>query len=126
MIKVDKSLVAALVIAYKWCKEKGRHEFKTGDIRHLLDHSQYCNFNNWIRLSSGMVYPGPEKRVYGLNMERVEAFLRGEWMVHDVTIDPITREQKNGPEYKINQVRGVMKLLDDQGIYQVEYVPRPI
>lgn len=124
MIKVDKSMVHALILAFKWCKEKGRHEFKMGEIRHLLDHSQYCNFNNWIRISSGLVYPGPEKRIYGLNMERIEAFMKDEYLVHDVTIDQITRVQVKGPGYVMSKVRGVIKLLDEKGVYQVEYRPR--
>lgn len=121
VLKVDKHRVAALAIAYKWCKEKNRHELKTGDIRHLLTHTQYCTFNDWIRLSSGMVYK-VDKRTYGLNLERIEAFFAGKWPVHDVTIDPITRAQSNGPDINVSEIRGLEKLLDENGVYQVQYV----
>ena len=126
VIKVDRSMVQALVIAFNWCKEKDRHEFKMAEIRHLLSHTQYSKFNDWIRISSGMVYPGPEKWVYGFNMERIEAFLQGEGTVHDVIIDPITRDQTKGREFKIHEIRGLITLLNDSGIYTVEYKPRPI
>lgn len=125
IIKVDKGMVAALGIAFKFCRDKGIHEFKMRDIREMLSHTQYCTFNNWIRISSGMVYSAGI-RVYGLNMERIEKFFKGEWTVHDVTIDPITREQKNGVEMKITEVKGVLEFLDENDVYQVDYVKRPI
>lgn len=126
VITVTKSMVSALGVAYRWCKKNKTNELRTGYIKNLLTHTQYCTFNDWIRISSGMVYRGNGKQVYGLNMERVEEFFAGTGTVHDVVIDPITREQKNCLPITISEVKGVAAFLDNDGIYQVEYVARPI
>lgn len=124
VIVVTKALVHALGIAYEHCKSKNTKELQIGDIRDKLTHGQYCRFNDWIRLSSGMVYRGSKKHSYGLNFTRVEDFFRGRWPVHDVTIDPINKEQTNGPEYTIGRVKGVFEMLDDNGYFMVEYKER--
>lgn len=71
-IVLFSSLVKALWHIYKVCKERGIHEFKMSQIRHLLGKNEYARFGDWV-MFGGLVYK-VEKAHYGLNMKRCAGF----------------------------------------------------
>lgn len=123
-IALYKGLVVALDQIYRWCKEKGIHEFRMADIRHLINQVDYSRLNDLVRIGGLLYRPdGEAKRgYYGMNMERVHDFLSGKTTVPE----RVWKSSKgNGirPEGSITarQVKGAAEYLDEQGIYKAEY-----
>ncbi len=54
-IAMYAGLAQALWQVFKWCGEKGKHEFKMSEVRHLLGRNEYARFGDWV-LFGGLVY----------------------------------------------------------------------
>lgn len=124
-IAISTSHVKALWSVYKWCREKGIHEFETRDVKHLWDKTQYATFGDLVYFG-GLVYKN-QKAHYGLNMERCHEFFRNELGIAErVWKNPITREVRPEGHILCRQVPHIMAFLDADGYYVVEYrSPQP-
>ena len=123
-INMFKGLATALWQVYKWCKEKGRHEFKMNEVRDMLGRNEYARFGDWV-LFGGLVYKN-SKAHYGLNMERCAEFFKGTLQIPlSLWKDPITGKVSEKGEYgTIHEIKGLITFLDDDYLYQAQYKPR--
>lgn len=122
-IVLYRGMVVALGEIYKWCREKNRHEFTRKEIKHVLKtDGQIARFGDWV-MFGGLLYKGG-KAQWGMNMERTQEFLRCKLAIPSVVVkDPITGEVVDRQDYrKINQIKGLLELLDADGAYIAEYV----
>lgn len=123
-IVLYRGLVVALDEIYRWCDQKGIHEFRMGDVRHLINQVDYSRLNDLVRMGGLLYRPeGQAKRgYYGINMKRVHDFLSGK------TTAPgkVWKSSKGGgirpdAQVYVKEVKGVGAYLDEQGIYKAEY-----
>jgi len=122
-ISLYRSLIESLGKIYKWCREKEIHNFTKKNIKGLLDHNDYARFGDLI-LFGGLVYKGGQSK-YGLNMERCEEFFAGKTKIPTrILKDPITKEIEHFDYKTIRDIPGLVKFLDDEGLYQPHYEPR--
>ena len=122
-IALYRGLIESLGKIYKWCKVKGIHEFTMKHVKGLLGHNDYARFGDLV-LFGGLVYKNGRAR-YGLNMERCEDFFAGKTKIPTKILkDPITRELEK-LEYKtVRDIPGLMKFLNEEGLYESRYVPK--
>lgn len=95
---------------YKYCKENSRHEFKRSELNVILIDSKKgatntgANFGNWLLFGRGMMYrpetyrgrPVKGKGYWGFNLERIESFFAGDWVVWlHCYKDPLKPEPEN-------------------------------
>lgn len=118
-VDFSRPILTGLLKAYKWTKEKKRHEFKMGDIRHLLNHTEYANFNV-LPMFGGLVYK--RDMTYGLNHDRIDEFIVGKRTV-PARVWKSNKGNPTKPEegITIRQVKGIEKLLEPDGRFKVEY-----
>ena len=112
----------ALVRVYKWCKEKGVHEFNRKEIEHLLlGGSEKARFGDWI-LFGGLVYKLKKGR-YGLNMERCDGFIfRGDKIPTRVWKDAITDEVVERVDYRTaREIPKLTEFLNSEGMFEPKY-----
>ena len=124
-VALHRELVEELYKVYRWCGEKGVHEFSMSDIKHLLSQSGYSRFNNLTRFG-GLVYR-PEDNLhknsgkYGMNMGRTRAFFRGEYKIPiQIVIDQITDERKASTYVSVHDIKGIYTMLRRDGSYDYE------
>lgn len=122
-ISIYQGLVSALARVHRWCQEHHTHEFRTSEIKHLLSKNDYARFGDLIRFG-GLVYkpeaiPGTsQKSRFGLNMERVEAFLAGTYEIPvQIVINQITDAIVG--EVRVNRTHfpDLIALLQADGLY---------
>ena len=119
-IALYKGLVEALAEVYKWNREKGVHEFKMRDIRHLIGQVNYARFGDWV-FFGGLVYKN-EKAHYGLNMERCREFFAGRSTIPTrVWKDPMTGEIEKCDYRTVRDIPGVVEFLNEKGLYEAKY-----
>lgn len=118
-------LIRALHRIWKWCDEKGVHEFTRKEIKHLFaGENQIARFGDWV-LFGGLVYRPlvngkPRKGRYGLNMERVAEFFAGRYDIPKVVWkDPFTGDLEAKGCINVAEVPKLIDLLDKND----EYVP---
>lgn len=124
-IQLYSGMVKILMRVHKWCVEKGVHEFRRKDISHLLSgDSERARFSDWI-LFGGLIYrPEGEKKggYYGMNMERVQAFLAGHLEIPTVILkDPLTGELEMTEKKTIYQIPNLTDFLDENQQYVAQY-----
>lgn len=126
----DVTAVQTLYILVKWCSEHEVHEFKTGDVKHLLDHTQYANLNHLDRFG-GIVYrPNNPKTgkpyrstYYGINLTRAHEFFRNERKAPvQIVTNRITGERVASTEKLIRDFPGIGEFLDDDGSYDPQHI----
>jgi hypothetical protein len=121
-IGLYKGMVNALLRVYKWCKEKGIHEFTRQDIKNniLMSENDSARWGDWALFGNGMVYKPEGKGSWGLHMGRVEEFLRGERKIP-------TRLEKRGVEIRvleegtIKEIPDLLEYLDEDLKYLTRY-----
>ena len=93
-IALYRGLVTALWRVYKWCRQKGVHEFIRKDVKHLFtNENDTARFGDWV-LFGGLVYK-KGKGHYGLNLERCNDFFSGELAIPTrLWKNPVTGEIK--------------------------------
>lgn len=123
-ISIYAGILKSLYEVYKWCGQKGVHEFQMKDVRHLLDKNDYNRFNDLIKLSNGVVYrPEGGKSWYGLNMVRLKEFYKGERpMKIQIVKDQITNETVAETFVYFYEVPALYEYLDINGVYDHEKV----
>lgn len=122
VISIYQSLIVALWKVYCWCQEKNVNEFNMKDIRHLLGQINYNRFNDLVRFG-GLVYRPKDKNdrikrgFYGLNLERVASFYRGEYAIPaQIVVDQITGKTLAATYVSVKNIPELMELLEtDEG-----------
>jgi hypothetical protein len=120
IISLYKGLLTALFDVFKWCEEKGKHEFEMAEVKHFLGKNEYARFGDLV-MFSGLVYKRG-KGNYGLHMVRCGAFFSGD--------EPITIEVEKDPRTglitpkrfaKINQIPSLVSFLDENWRFVAKY-----
>lgn len=120
-ISLYTGLVKTLWLVFKWCETKGVHEFQTRDVKHLMGQINYTRFGDWV-MFGGLVYK-TKKAHYGLNMQRVHDFFKGEYKIPEYVIkDPITGTITQGPDITINEVPKLEKFLNEEKEFMARYI----
>lgn len=120
-ISLYRGLVTALWKVYRWSKEHNIHEFRRKDIKHLFtNENDTARFGDWV-MFGGLVYK-EKKAFYGLNLERCEAFFKGNLEI-PTTIwkNPITGDLRKEHYRRIHQIPSIMELLSADGEYRANY-----
>ena len=133
-IPMTRGKAMALNRIFRWCHEKGRHEFQISEIDHLLGKSSYANMSTLIHFG-GLVYR-PSKSVdkayfgsgwYGLNMERCAKFFNNDYAIPKIVYrDMVTGEYMHDENDKVlfNKIPNIQKFIDKEGHFVVEYQPK--
>ena len=120
VISLYRGLITGLWEVFKWCEEKGIHEFEMSDIKHLLGKNEYARFGDLV-MFSGLVYKRG-KGNYGLNIDRCGAFFAG---VEPITIEleknPVSGELTPKRTALINEIPSLLTFLDDNWRYIAKY-----
>ncbi len=122
-IAIYTGMISALYKVFTYCKEKRIHEVQTKQIKQFFNLNSSARFGDLV-MFGGLVYKG-SKGHYGLNMQRVDQFFKGEFKIPEYVIkDPITGKIEQGPDITIHQLKGLNKLLNEEGDYKAEYIER--
>ena len=122
VLQLYKGLSITLGQIYKWCKEKGIHEFQRSDVSHIMGSISYSRFAD-IRHFGGLTYNAGPKMI-GINMERCEKFFTGESVIPTKIFKNTITGEMEKTEYKhVSEIPHLKKFLDDNGLYKPEYVP---
>lgn len=119
-IALYSGLVYTLWRVFEWCKQKGRHEFQTKDIKHFFNLNSSARFGDLV-MFGGLVYKD-KKAHYGLNMARCEEFFAGRYKIPEwVLKDPITGNITQGPDITLSEVPHLDKFLNQDGEFRASY-----
>lgn len=123
-IEVVADMVVAMRKVYMWCGEHRRHEFKRGEINHLLESgAQYSRFGDWVHF--GGIFYKVKRGFWGLNMKRAKAFLHGESKINIAFwYDPLTKEKEYTAEATVHEVSHIQPHLNDEFMFVPEYETR--
>lgn len=126
----DSTSVHTLYKLVRYCRQNRVHEFKSGDVKDLLDHTQYANMNHLDRFG-GIVYRpinpktgNPYKSTYyGINLERADEFFRNERKAPvQIVSNRITGERIASTEKLMKDFPGMGEYLDADGGYDPEHI----
>lgn len=126
----DVTAVQTLYKLVKWCSENETNEFKTSDVKHLLDHTQYANLNHLDRFG-GIVYrpinpktDTPYKSTYyGINLTRAHEFFRNERKAPvQIVSNRITGERVASTEKLLRDFPGIGEFLDEDQMYDPDHI----
>lgn len=126
----DATSVHALYKLLKWCIRHQCHEFKSSDVKHLLDHTQYANLNHLDRFG-GIVYrpknPKTGKQYkstyYGINIQRAEEFFRNERPAPvQIITKRLTGERIASTEKLLRDFPSIGEFLDADGNYNPKHI----
>ena len=120
-IAITNQLLQAIWKVYKWSEEKGKTEFKMGDIGHLLDTKQYATFNNVAKVAPAII-SSEKKGEYKIDLEWCDKFFKGEVAI-PVTAwrHGITKETRPDKLAHISEVPALTEFLDQDGDYIARY-----
>lgn len=114
-------MIEALFLVYKWCMDRGIHEFKRKEIKHLFkNENMTARFGDWV-FFGGLVYKS-DKGSYGLNIERCQDFFSGRSAIPSlITKNPMTGEIKKYNERFIHEVPHLSSFLSDNQDFIARY-----
>jgi hypothetical protein len=125
IITLHKIMVKSLIQVWWWCQKSNRHEFKRKDINPILEKNGTtvtANWGNWVYFG-GLVYKPDGKASWGLNMDRVGQFIRGDLSIPTkVSKNPLTREIVKFDYKTIREIPSLNQYLDDNRQYIVQYL----
>ncbi len=118
-------LIETLWTVFKWCEQRGAHEFQTKQVKHLFDLNSSARFGDLVYFG-GLVYK-TKKAHYGLNMQRCNDFFRGQYKIPEYVVkNPVTGQIEQGPDITINEVKNLREFLNKQGEFQARYFKNTI
>ena|ERR1700686_3058107 len=124
-ISLYSGMIKTLYQVFKWCEQKGIHEFKTAQVKHLFDLNSSARFGDLVYFG-GIVYK-TKKAHYGLNMQRCDQFFRGQYNIPEYVVkNPITGTVEQGPDITIGQVPHLSKFLNEDNEFQARYFKNTI
>jgi len=120
-IVISSPLVQAIWKVYKWADEKNRTEFKMGDIKHLLDKTQYATWNNIPKVAQSII-SSEKKGEYKIDLEWCDKFFKGEVTI-PVTAwrHGITKETRPDKLAHVSEIPSLYEFLDQDGEYIARY-----
>jgi len=120
-IALYSGLVSALLRVFRWCEEKGKHEFTRREVKHLfLNENDTARFGDWV-MFGGLVYK-VGKAHYGLNMERCNQFFAGKYEIPiSIWKNPITGELRKEEYRSIEKIPSILHLLNEDKQYIARY-----
>jgi len=123
IVSIYGGLIRTLVDVYNHCAEKGNYEFDMKEVRDIMKKNEYARFGDLVRFG-GLVYRPlgedgkKQKGHYGLNKERIGAFLRGESQIPmQISINQVTNEARSIKMVYVHQVPELGTFLDEHGQY---------
>lgn len=122
-IALYQGMIKALWQAFLWCKHNKVHEFKLKDMPPQLQRLlTYDRFRDW-KMFGGIVYKPEKKGIpYGINMERADAFFKGDYKVPKrVWKDPVTGELTPEEYSTVKEIPELWKLLNEDNDYIARY-----
>lgn len=126
-IALFEGMAEALWRIFRWCEDKGIHEFSRKDVKHLLrTESESARFGDWVWFG-GLVYKRGKGR-YGLNMERCDRFFRGRYQI-PLRIFKKTYKMPKTWQYRtegvgtINEIPALTRLIGSDGEFRARYRP---
>lgn len=122
-ISLYRGMVASLSKVYKWCVQHNTYTFTRKQVKHLFhNENETARFGDWVMFGGLFYKPEGRRGVWGMNMERTERFLRGDYQI-PMTIwkDPITGVLTKEDYGSIDDIPSITKFLDDEGFYIAEY-----
>lgn len=124
--QIDKQHVKSLWHVYKWCMQKGVHEFQLKEVKHLFSQQGYTKFAYLVH-GGGLLYR-TEQAHYGLNLERCQEFFNDKLEIPTkVWKSPIKDVAPVLDEYRtLSGIPDIQEFLDEKGLYQVEYLNQPV
>jgi hypothetical protein len=122
-VSFTKQAVSGMYAVYCWLGEHERHEFETKEIKHLLDKTTYANIGHWKKFGGIFYRPegedGKRKGLWGMNMQRAEAFFKGERTAPtQIITDRFTNEINASTEKYIHEFPNIQDFLDENEVYQ--------
>jgi len=119
-IALYSGMVHTLWKVFKWCREKGIHEFQTKQVKHFFNLNSSARFGDWV-MFGGLVYKN-KKGYYGLNMQRCDEFFKGTYKIPEYVVkNPLTGGITQGRDITINEVPNLLKFLNDDGEFKTSY-----
>lgn len=126
----DITSVQVLYKLVKWCSDNGKNEFKTTDIKHLLDHSQYANLNHLDRFG-GIVYRPKNPKTgkpyrstyYAINLTRAHEFFRNERPAPvQIISNRVTGERIASTDKLLKDFPNIGEFLEADGRYDPDHI----
>ena len=125
-VTLFNELIDVLYHVYCWCGKNKVHEFKTSDIKHMLDKNCYARFGDLVRFG-GLIYRPKnddnesEKAWFGINMGRAKEFFAGQREIPlQITLNQMTNEILESNYAKVNDFPSLAELINEQGLYDYE------
>lgn len=130
VLRLNQTLVTALYRVWKWCGEKGVHEFDRKEVRHLFTTETMVATFGDLQYFGGILYrpDGKGRGYWGINMERAAKFFSDAYAVNSrIVLDRITNAviDRQEPLF-MRQVPRLTKFLDSEFRYVPEYQPEVI
>jgi len=121
-VTLYSGMVSVAYRVFKWCEKKGRHEFRTKEVKHLFTTSDSARFGDWILLGGGIFYKN-KRGYWGVNMQRADLFFKGQYKIQKhILKNPTTGEiVKQGGEISIDEVPNLNEFLSENGEFQTRY-----
>lgn len=123
---IHSEMVEDLYKVYCWCSERGKTEFRIGDVKALMNKASYANFSKFLRFGNGVVYRPEtdgkkEASKYAINMQYARDFFSGRrTMVSQATINQITDTVVQKKDSYVYDFTSVMQYLKVNGLYDYE------
>lgn len=119
----DVTLFAGLIRAMHsvalYLKEKDNCEFNIKEVKDLMGKNEYARFGDLVRFGGIIYRPENKKGVYGMNMERVESFFKGQYKIPvQITLNQITNEIERSNYVTIHQFPELKELCNKDGLYK--------
>lgn len=126
-IGLYQGMVKALWSVFKWCEQKGRHEFQISEVKDLIGKNEYARFGDWKKFG-GLVYTPIEngkslgKGHYGLNLPRCDEFFKGTYKIPSRVWKKPLNGELEGVDYKtIHEIPKLSALLNADNEYIARY-----
>lgn len=124
-ITPTKIMVKALIEILTYCKTNKKTKFTREEIRpyilHMGSETITATFGNWIYFGAGMIFK-EGKGNWGLNIERVEKFLKGDWII---PLKVAKKGKSNDIEVlesgTVWKIKGVQELMTPEGQFPIFY-----
>lgn len=127
-VSFNKDTVRSIHRIYRWCGEKEKHEFKTSEVKHMMDKTSYANIGH-LKKFGGIFYrptdpeTGKTRRgLWGMNMERAKEFFEGKRTAPvQIIKDRFTDKIIASTEKYIGEFPDIREFLQDNGLYDPHY-----
>lgn len=129
-VSFNRGTVEGVHKIYTWLGEKERHEFRTDEIKHLLDKTVYANIGH-LKKFGGIFYrpidPKTDKpqgrKFWGMNMERAKDFFEGRRTAPvQIIKDRFTDKIIASTEKYIHEFPEITEFLKENDMYDPHHV----